>query len=98
MSLISHVPLQHVANTQAIFDEIKHIKQLRLQYTKSLTKQQRQESNTYRRRFEHEYINPTLHLERIKAFAFDCYEPLNLRDNGINSNGVVITYSHSYLL
>ena len=75
--------LDHYTNTKAICDEIAHIKQQRLQYKKSLTKEQRRECKAYRRRFEKEYINPTLAEEALTAFAADCYEPLNLRDNGI---------------
>lgn len=76
------VPVEHYVMTKAICDEIAHIKQLRKQYKKSLTKEQRLEVKAYRCRFENEY-NPTLVLEGLKAFAADCYEPLNLRDNGI---------------
>jgi hypothetical protein len=86
MSLISekcNVPIQHSLHIKAVCDEIKHIKQQRLLYKKSMTKEQRHESNAYRRRFENEYINPTLDFERLKSFANDCYEPVNLRDNGI---------------
>ena len=75
--------LEHYTNTKAICDEIAHIKQQRLQYKKSLTKEQRRECNAYRRRFVNEYINPTLVQEGLKAFAADCYEPVNIRDNSI---------------
>jgi hypothetical protein len=77
------VPIEHYVHTKAVCDEIKHIKQQRLQYKKSMTKEERVECRAYRRRFEHEYINPTLDLERLKAFANDCYEPVNIRDNSV---------------
>jgi hypothetical protein len=76
-------PIEHYVNIRAICEEIAHIKQQRLQYKKSMTKEERRECKAYRRRFENEYINPTLAEERLKAFAADCYEPVNLRDNGI---------------
>lgn len=41
--------------TKAICDEIAHIKQQRLQYRKTMTKQERIEC-AYRCRFENEYI------------------------------------------
>jgi len=76
-------PIEHYTNIKAICEEIAHIKQQRLQYKKSMTKEQRRECKAYRRRFENEYINPTLVEERLKAFAADCYEPVNIRDNSI---------------
>jgi hypothetical protein len=48
-----------------------------------MTKEERRELKAYRRRFENEHLNPTLVEEGLKAFAADCYEPVNLRDNGI---------------
>lgn len=75
-------PIEYT-NTKAICDEISQIKQQRLQYKKTMTKEERRECKAYRRRFENEYINPTLDEERLKTFANDCYEPLNIRDNGI---------------
>ena len=74
--------LEHFCRTKAICDEIAHIKQQRLQYKKSMTKDERRECKAYRRRFDNE-PNPTLIQEGLKAFAADCYEPLNIRDNGI---------------
>lgn len=76
------VPVEHYVMTKAICDEIAHIKQQRNLYRKTLSKEQRLELKAYRRRFDNEY-NPTLVLEGLKAFAADCYEPVNLRDNGI---------------
>lgn len=76
-------PIDHYTMTKAICDEIADIKQQRLQYRKTMTKDERRECKAYRRRFENEYINPTLDHERIKAFAADCYEPVNIRDNSI---------------
>jgi len=76
-------PIEHYVNTKAICQEIAHLKQQRLQYKKSMTKEERRECKAYRRRFDNEYINPTLVEEGLKAFASDCYEPVNLRDNGI---------------
>lgn len=75
--------LEHYTGTKAICDEIAHIKQQRLQYKKSMTKEQRREEKAYRRRFENQHLNPTLVEERLKAFAADCYEPVNIRDNSI---------------
>ena len=77
------VYLDHYTNTKAICDEIAEIKRQRIQYKKSMTKEQRREEKAYRRRFENEHINPTLIHEGLKAFAADCYEPLDHRDNGI---------------
>ena len=75
--------LDHYTNTKAICDEIAEIKRQRIQYKKSMTKEERRECKAYRRRFENEHINPTLIEEGLKAFAADCYEPLDRRDNGI---------------
>ena len=55
--------LQHYAHTKAVCDEIEDIKQQRLQYKKSMTKDERREFKAYRRRFEH---IPTL-VEGLKA-------------------------------
>jgi hypothetical protein len=75
--------LEHYTNTKAICDEIEHIKQQRIQYKKTLTKEQRRELKAYRRRFVDEHINPTLVEQRLVAWADDCFEPVNLRDNSI---------------
>ena len=75
--------LDHYARTKAICNEIDHIKQQRREYKKAMTKEERRDLKAYRRRFENEHINPTLAEEGLKAFAADCYEPLDLRDNGI---------------
>ena len=75
--------LDHYANTKAVCDEIADIKRQRIEYKKAMTKEERRECKAYRRRFENEHINPTLAEERLKAFAADCYEPVNMRDNGI---------------
>jgi hypothetical protein len=87
-------PIEHYVNTKAICQEIAHLKQQRLQYKKSMTKEERRECKAYRRRFENEYINPTLVEEGLKAFAADCYEPVNLRDNGIIQSEWRATYMH----
>ena len=83
MTTPDFVPIEHYINTKAICDEIAEIKRQRIQYKKTMTKEQRRECKAYRRRFENEYINPTLIEEGLKAFAADCYEPVNLRDNSI---------------
>lgn len=69
--------------TKAICDEIAEIKRQRLQYKKAISKEERREEKAYQRRFVNEHINPTLIQEGFKAFAADCYEPLDRRDNGI---------------
>lgn len=74
---------EHYTNIKAICDEIAEIKRQRLQYKKTMSKEERQECKEYRRRFINEHINPTLVQEGLKAFAADCYEPVNIRDNGI---------------
>jgi len=73
--------LEHYAMTKAICNEIEDIKRQRIQYKKSMTKEERREFKAYRRRFENEHLNPTLVEEGLKAFAADCYEPVDLRDN-----------------
>jgi hypothetical protein len=75
--------LEHYTNTKAICDDIEHIKEQRRQYRKAMTKEERREFKAYRRRFVDEHLNPTLVEEGLKAFAADCFEPVNLRDNGI---------------
>jgi hypothetical protein len=80
---IQFVPIDHYNKTKAICDEIAHIKQQRNQYRKTMTKEERRECKAYRHRFDNEHHNPTLVMEGLKAFAADCYEPLNIRDNGI---------------
>lgn len=83
MSLpLDFAPLDHYTRTKAICDEIAHIRLQRKQYRKSLTKQERREVDAFRHRFDYE-PNPTLVMEGLKAFAADCYEPINIRDNGI---------------
>jgi hypothetical protein len=80
---IEFAPIQHYTMTKAICDEIAHIRLQRKQYKKTMTKEERRECKAYRRRFENQYINPTLAQESLKAFVADCYEPLNIRDNSI---------------
>ena len=75
--------LDHYNNTRAVCDEIAEIKRQREQYRKSMTKEERREFKAYRRRFVNEHINPTLVEEGLKAFVADCFEPVDLRDNGI---------------
>ena len=75
--------LDHYVRTKAICDEIDHIKQQRREYKKAMTKEERRELKAYRRRFVNEHLNPTLAEESLKAFAADCYERVDLRDNGI---------------
>jgi hypothetical protein len=89
--LIETVPIEHYLMTKAICDEIAHIKQQRNQFRKTLTKEQRREVKAYRHRFDNEY-NPTLVMEGLKAFAADCFEPVNLRDNGIIQSEWRATY------
>jgi hypothetical protein len=74
--------LDHYSKTKAICDEIAFIKEERNLYRKTLTKGQRREAKAYRHRFDNQY-NPTLVLEGLKAFAADCFEPVDLRDNGV---------------
>ena len=62
------VYLDHYTNTKAICHEIEDIKRQRIQYKKSMTKEERREFKAYRRRFENEHLNPTL-VEEGKAFA-----------------------------
>ena len=81
--LIETVPIEHYLMTKAICDQIAFIKEERKLYRKTLTKGQRREVKAYRHRFDNQYNNPTLVLEGLKAFAADCFEPVNLRDNGI---------------
>jgi hypothetical protein len=47
-------PIEHYVNIKAICNEIAHIKQQRLQYRKSMTKEERRECN--RHRFDNEFI------------------------------------------
>jgi len=75
--------LDHYTNTKAICDEIAEIKRQRIQYKKAMTKEERRECKAYRHRFDNEYHNPTLVEQRLVAWANDCFEPLDLRDNGI---------------
>jgi len=89
--LIEHVPIEHYVMTKAICDEIAFIKEERKLYRKTLTKGQRRELKAYRHRFDNQY-NPTLVMEGLKAFAADCFEPVNLRDNGIIQSEWRATY------
>jgi len=75
--------LDHYANTKAVCDEIAEIRRQRLQYKKTMTKEERHEFKAYRHRFDNEHLNPTLVEEGLKAWAADCFEPVDLRDNGI---------------
>ena len=83
MTTLEFVPIEHYTNIKAICDEIAEIKRQRVEYKKAMSKEQRRECKEYRRRFVNEHINPTLVQEGLKAFAADCYEPVNIRDNGI---------------
>jgi hypothetical protein len=75
--------LEHYTRTKAVCDEIAEIKRQRIQYKKSMTKEERRECKAYRHRFDNEYHNPTLIEEGLKAWAADCFEPLDRRDNSI---------------
>jgi hypothetical protein len=77
------VYLDHYYNTKAVCDEIEHIKQQRIQYKKAMTKEERREFKAYRSRFVNEHLNPTLIEEGLKAWAADCFEPVDLRDNSV---------------
>ena len=83
MTTLEFVPIEHYTNTKAICHEIAEIKRQRVEYKKAMSKEQRRECKEYRRRFVNEHINPTLVQEGLKAFAADCYEPVNIRDNSI---------------
>jgi hypothetical protein len=77
------VYLDHYNNTRAVCDEIADIRRQRIQYKKSMTKEERRECKAYRHRFDNQYHNPTLIEEGLKAWANDCFEPVDLSDNGI---------------
>jgi len=84
--------LDHYSKTKAICDEIEHIKEQRRQYKKAMTKEERREFKAYRHRFVNEHLNPTLVEEGLKAWAADCFEPLDLSDNGIIQSEWRATY------
>ena len=48
---------------------------------RAMNQEQKEEYTEYRNRFKNDFRNPT--LEGLKAFDADCYEPVDIRDNGI---------------
>ena len=74
--------IEHCAHIKAICDEIADLKRQKVSEFKKMTKEEKQEYKAFRQRFKNDFHNPTL-VERLDAWANDCYEPVNLRCNSV---------------
>jgi len=78
---MSHI--QHQTNIKAICQEIADIKRQKVSDFKNMTKEQKRQYKAYRQRFMNQHINLTIVEQRIEAWANDCFEHVNLNDNGV---------------
>jgi len=78
---MSHI--EHQTNIKAICQEIADIKRQKVSDFKKMTKEQKRQYKAFRQRFNNEHINPTLVEQRLVAWANDCFEHVNLNDNGV---------------
>ena len=88
------VYLDHYNNTKAVCDEIKETRRRMRREFRAMNAAQKDEYMEFRNRFKNDFHNPTLIVEGLKAWAADCYEPVNLRDNGIIQSEWRATYLH----
>jgi hypothetical protein len=77
------VYLEHYAKQQTLCQELKETRRRMRREFRAMNQEQKDEYTEYRNRFKNDFRNPTLIVEGLKAFYADCYEPVNIRDNGI---------------
>ena len=77
------VYIDHYNKQRALCQEIKETRRRMRREFRAMNEAQKDEYMEYRNRFKDDFHNQTLVLERLKAFADDCFEPVNLSDNGI---------------
>jgi hypothetical protein len=77
------VYLDHYTKQQTLCQEIKEIRRRMRREFRAMNIEEKDEYTQYKNRFKTDFRNPTLIIERLKAFAADCYEPVDIRDNGI---------------
>ena len=75
--------IDHYNKQQTICQEIKETRRRMRREFRAMNIEQKEEYTQHRNRFKDDIRNPTLVIEGLKSFAADCYEPVNLRDNGI---------------
>jgi len=75
--------LDHYTKQQSICRELKETRRRIRREFRALNQEQKDDYIDYRNRFKNEFINQTLVEQRIIAWANDCFEPVNLGDNGI---------------
>jgi hypothetical protein len=86
------VYLDHYSNTKAVCNEIKETRRRMRREFRAMNAAQKDEYMEFRNRFKDDFHNPTLIIEGLKAWAADCFEPINLRDNGIIQSEWRATY------
>ena len=77
--------LDHYTKQQTLCQELKETRRRMRREFRAMNQDQKDEYTEYRNRFKNDFRNPTLVIEGLKAFAADCYEPVNIRDNGIQT-------------
>jgi len=77
------VYIDHYNKQKALCLEIKETRRRMRREFRAMNAEQKDEYMEYRNRFKNDFHNPTLVEEGLKAWAADCFEPLDLRDNGI---------------
>jgi len=77
------VYLEHYAKQQTLCQELKETRRRMRREFRAMNQEQKDEYTEYRNRFKNDFRNTTLIVEGLKAWSADCYEPVNIRDNGI---------------
>ena len=86
------VYLDHYNKQQALCHEIKETRRRMRREFRAMNAAQKDEYMLYRNRFKDDFHNPTLIVEGLKAWAADCFEPIDLSDNGIIQSEWRATY------
>jgi len=76
-------PIEHYNNIKAICAEIADLKRQKVSDFKKMSKDEKREYKAFRQRFKNDFHNQTLIEQRLEAWANDCFEPLDLTDNGV---------------
>jgi hypothetical protein len=77
------VYIDHYYKQQALCREIKETRRRMRREFRAMNAAQKHDYMEYRNRFKDDFYNQTLIEEGLKAWAADCLEPVDLRDNGI---------------
>jgi len=77
------VYIDHYNKQKALCLELKETRRRMRREFRAMNAAQKDEYMEYRNRFKDDFHNPTLVEEGLKAFVADCFEPVDLRDNGI---------------